>query len=208
VKPDRRDSSRQDLQHRSRSYPPGHPFDWQLVQSTSLLQDRWLSLRADTCKLPNGRTAAPYYVLEYPSWVNVVALTPDDQVVLVRQYRHGIRQTVVELPAGTVEPSDASPLAAMQRELVEETGYAGEVWRETGRLSPNTANHTNLTYCFVATGINQVAEPVLDDTEQLETVLMPLTEMIDVASRGGLLQALHMASLFLALQALGRLRVT
>ena len=137
-----------------------------------------------------------------------MALTPEDQVVLVRQYRHGIRQTVVELPAGTVEPSDASPLAAMQRELLEETGYAGETWRETGKLSPNTANHTNLTYCFVATGVSQIAEPVMDDTEQLETMLMPFTEIIDVASRGGLLQVLHTASLFLALQALGRLRVT
>lgn len=182
-----------------------HPFDWQLLQSTPLIRDRWLSLRADTCQLPNGRTVAPYYVLEYPSWVNVVALTKDEQVVLVRQYRHGIGRTVVELPAGTVEPADTSPLAAMQRELLEETGYAGEAWLETGKLSVNTANHTNLTSCFVATGVTRVAEPLTDETEQIETVLMPLTELLDVASRGGLVQALHTAALFLALQALGRL---
>jgi ADP-ribose pyrophosphatase len=130
-----------------------HPFDWKLLQSAYIIQDRWLSLRADTCQLPNGGTVVPYYVLEYPPWVNVVALTKDEHVVLVRQYRHGVQQTVVELPSGTVEQTDASPLAAMKRELLEETGYASEVWYELGKLSPNSANHTNLTYCFLATGV-------------------------------------------------------
>ncbi len=83
-----------------------HPFDWQLLKSEYLIQDQWLSLRADTCQLPNGRTIAPYYVLEYPPWVNIVALTREHQVVLVRQYRHGVQQTVLELPSGTVDPTD------------------------------------------------------------------------------------------------------
>lgn len=182
-----------------------HPFDWQLLQSVYVLQDRWLSLRADTCQLPNGRTVAPYYVLEYPSWVNVVALTEDHHVVLVRQYRHGVQQTVLELPSGTVEAADASPRAAMQRELLEETGYVSAHVVETGRLSPNSANHANMTYCFLATGVERVAEPMPEDTEQVETVLMPLADVIELASTGGLLQALHVGALFLALRALGKL---
>ena len=192
---------------RSVSFPM-HPFDWKLLQSAYIIQDRWLSLRADTCQLPNGRTVAPYYVLEYPPWVNVVALTKDEHVVLVRQYRHGVQQTVVELPSGTVEQTDASPLAAMKRELLEETGYAGEVWYETGKLSPNSANHTNLTYCFLAMGVTRIAEPLADDTEHIETVFMPLVEVVRVASNGGLLQALHIGALFFALHVLGRLHVT
>jgi hypothetical protein len=103
-----------------------HPFDWKLLKSEYLVQDRWRSLRADTCQLLNGRTIAPYYALEYPPWVNVVALTPDHDVVLVRQYRHGVQQAVLELPSGTVEPTDASPLTAVQRELLEETGYTSQ----------------------------------------------------------------------------------
>jgi hypothetical protein len=127
----------QDPHHRPKMRPPGHPFDWQLVQSTFLLQDRWLSLRADTCQLPNGHMVSPYYVLEYPSWVNVVALTQDDHIVLVRQYRHGIRQTVVELPAGTVEPSDASPqrwhALAILRQLL---GAVSRRVRRIGHFAP------------------------------------------------------------------------
>ena len=182
-----------------------HAFDWKLLHSEYVLQDRWLSLRADTCQLPNGRTITPYYVLEYPTWVNVVALTQDHHVVLVRQYRHGVQQTVLELPSGTVEAADPSPLAAVQRELLEETGYVGETVVETGRLSPNSANHTNFTYCFLATGVARVTDPVTDDTEQVETVLMPFTDVIQLARQGGLWQALHVGALFFALHALGRL---
>ncbi len=182
-----------------------HLFDWKLVKSEYVLQDQWVSLRADTCQLSNGQTVAPYYVLEYPAWVNVVALTPDHHVVLVRQYRHGIQQTVVELPCGTVKSTDISPLAAVQRELLEETGYAGAHVVETGRLSPNLATHANWTYCFLATGVKLVAAPMADDTEHVETVLMPFSAVVGLARHGGLLQALHVGSLFFALHALGKL---
>jgi len=103
--------------------------------------------------------------LEYPTWVNIVALTKDFHVVLVRQYRHGVQQTVLELPSGSVEQTDASLLVAAQRELFEETGYASDAFVETGRVSPNSANHANLTYCFLATAVERIGEPVADETE-------------------------------------------
>jgi ADP-ribose pyrophosphatase len=71
---------------------------------------------------------------------------------------------------------------------------------------PNSANHTNVTYCFLATGVERVAEPMAEDTERVETVLMPLTAVIELAKQGGLLQALHIGSLFFALHTLGELR--
>ena len=184
-----------------------HPFDWKVVKSEHVLQDQSLSLRADTCQVPNGHIVAPYYVLEFPPWVNVIALTPDNHVVLVRQYRHGIQRTEMELPCGTVEATDVSPLAAVQRELLEETGYAGTRVAETGRLSANAANHANWTYCFFATGVEQVAAPIADDTERVETALMPLAAVVELARRGGLVQALHVGSLFFALHALGQLEL-
>ena len=134
-----------------------------------------------------------------------MALTTDHQVVLVRQYRHGVQQTVLELPCGAVEATDASPLAAVQRELLEETGYAGAAVVETGRLSPNSATHANWTYCFLATGVERVAAPVAEETERVETVLMPLADVVRLASTGGLWQALHVGALFFALHALGKL---
>lgn len=126
-------------------------------------------------------------------------------VVLVLHYRHGIQQTVVELPSGAVEATDGSPLAAVWRELLEETGYAGAHVVETGRLSPNAANHANWAYCFLATGVERVAAPRADDTERVETVLMPLAEVVGLACKGGLSQALHVGTLFFALHALGKL---
>ena len=182
-----------------------HPLDWKLLHSEYVLHDRWLALRADTCQLPNGRTMVPYSVLEYPPWVNVVALTADQQVVLVRQYRHGVRQTLLELPSGAVDAADASPLAAAPRELLEETGYGAGAVVETGRLSPNPAPHTHLTYCCLATEVRWVAEPHPEETEPLETVLLPLAEVVRLGSTGGLLQALPVGALLFALQALGKL---
>jgi 8-oxo-dGTP pyrophosphatase MutT (NUDIX family) len=150
----------------------------------------------------------PYYVLEYPTWVNVVALTAHVEVVLVRLYRHGIRQTVVELPSGTVDLSDASVLEAARRELLEETGYGGGEFVETATLSPNTANHANRVHCFVATAVEHVCPPILDETERVETVLLPLDKVVELARNNGLLQALHVSSLFFALHTLGRLHIT
>jgi ADP-ribose pyrophosphatase len=182
-----------------------HHRDWHIVDSTYIVKDRWLSLRADVCRLPSGRTIAPYYVLEYPSWVNVVALTEDAQVVLVRQYRHGLQRTLIELPCGGVEVQDVSPLAAARRELLEETGYTSEHFTQIGVLSANPANHTNMTYCFLATSVRRIADPVLDDTEQIEVMLLPLEEVIERMHNGDLLQALHVSALFFALRVLGRL---
>ena len=144
-------------------------------------------------------------MLEYPTWINVVAITPQDEVVLVKVYRHGIRQTVLEIPSGGVEASDGSILDAARRELLEETGYGEGEFVETGRLSPNSANHTNTVHCFLATGVQHINEPALDETERLEIVTMPLWEVIKLARSNGLFQSLHLASLFFALDKLGKI---
>ncbi|MCP4403465.1 MAG: NUDIX hydrolase [bacterium] len=181
-----------------------HAFDWTVQESTELVKDAWISLRADTCRMPDGRLVSPYYVLDYPTWVNVVALTDDEEIILVRQYRHGIRRTVLELPCGGVDEQDASPLAAIQRELLEETGYTGETFVETGKISPNTATHSNTTHCFLATSVTQIQSPILDATEQLETVVLPLEGVFDLIRTGEFCQALHISALFLSLQKFGK----
>jgi ADP-ribose pyrophosphatase len=144
-------------------------------------------------------------VLEYPDWVNVVAITDAEDVVLVRQYRHGIGQVVLELPSGVVDKDDAGPLETARRELLEETGYASESFRLTGVLSANPATHSNLTHCYLATGCRKIAEPRLDEIEELEVEVVPLDRLGGLARHGALLQSLHVGAVFFALAELDRM---
>ncbi|MHC5824569.1 MAG: NUDIX hydrolase, partial [Nostoc sp.] len=102
---------------------------------------------------------------------------------------------------------DIFPVEAAKRELLEETGYTSNNFIETGILSPNPANHTNLTHCFLATDVEKIADLNLDDTEQIDVLLLPLEKIIEVIESGILLQALHISSLFFALKKLGKLQL-
>ena len=140
---------------------------WEVISSEYLHRAPWLTVRKDHLVLPNGNHIPSYYILEYPDWVNTIAVTSDGQFVFIRQYRHGLQQTSYELCAGVCEKEDASPLASAQRELLEETGYGNGSWQEYMQISPNPSTHTNITYCFLATGVEKISEQHLEDTESL-----------------------------------------
>ena len=97
---------------------------YEVLESKYLIQRPWLTARLDSAKLPDGRLVPEYYVLEYPDWINVIAITEDGQMIMERQYRHAIGKTAFELPCGVIEKGE-EPLAAAKRELQEETGYGG-----------------------------------------------------------------------------------
>jgi len=178
---------------------------WEIVRSRYIIDDQWLTLRVDDCLTSDGKTVSPYYVLEYPPWVNVVALTPDKDVVVIKQYRHGIRQIVLELPGGAVDKVDNSIVAAARRELEEETGYIAEEFTEVGTISANPVNHTNNIHCFLAFNAQIAAAQTLDSTEQIEVLQMPFDELVERASKGQLRHADHVTSLFYTLKALNRI---
>jgi ADP-ribose pyrophosphatase len=173
---------------------------WQIKHSRYLVDDQWLKLRADQCQMPSGKIIEPYYVLEYPDWINVFGITTHNEVILVRQYRHGIGRVVLELPSGTIEASDKNPMEAAKRELLEETGYTGNHFIQTGVVSPNPANHSNLTYCFLARDLEKVRTPRMDETEEVETVLVHFEKAVEMLHQGNFLQAMHVSSIYFALK--------
>ena len=133
--------------------------------------------------------------------MNVVAVTPDDRVVLVWQYRHGLGRVGVELPAGVVDAADPSPEVAARRELLEETGYGGGAWRPLGVASANPATHSNLTYSFLAVGVEPVAPPAPEATEDIRILTASAAEVARMIEAGEVVQALHQAPLLRYLSA-------
>lgn len=181
-------------------FPP-HSFDWTVLGSDYLVKKRWIKVRQDRCRMPDGRLVDPYYVLEYPDWVNVLALDKAGQIILTRLYRHGLGATVLELPSGSVDPSE-SPLETARRELLEETGYEFEQIIQTAVLSPNPGNHANRVYSFLATGGKKIADPVFDESEEIETVLVSMEEFKQLLADNQLVQAMHVSAAFYGLQRL------
>jgi 8-oxo-dGTP pyrophosphatase MutT (NUDIX family) len=145
--------------------------------------------------LPNGTIIEDYNVLEYPDWVNIVAITPEGMVVLVRQYRHGIRAVHYELPAGVREASDHGPEETARRELLEETGYGGGDWSPWMTLSANPGTHSNRSFTYLANGVVPVQEQRLEETEEIQVHLVSLEELRHILATGGIMQALHAAPL-------------
>ena len=170
------------------------PGAWRVLTSEYLARETWYTVRVDRVQLPSGAIIPKYWISEYPPWVNVVALTADDQVVLIRQYRHGIGAVHFELPAGTTDPGDPSLLTAAQRELAEETGYTGGRWSELMTLSANPALQNNLTYTFLAEGVTPGAATP-EESEDIRVHLVPLAEVEALIDNGGFVQALHTAPL-------------
>jgi 8-oxo-dGTP pyrophosphatase MutT (NUDIX family) len=180
------------------------PSGWTVESSNHVFKDRWISVRADSCRTPDGVEIAPFYVLEYADWVQVVALDDQDHVVLVEQYRHGLGIQSLELPTGGVEPEDANPVDAARRELAEETGFAADSWRHIATLAPNPANQNNWCHVVLALGARVSGLANDDPTERTRVVRVPVEEVVQLARSGAIVQALHVAALALALTEIGR----
>ncbi len=169
---------------------------WKVLTSEYVARKPWFTVRHESVQLPDGRVAPDYYVFEYPDWINVIAITRDGHFVLIDQYRHGLGQTDYEIPAGVAESSDASMLAAAQRELAEETGYGGGEWREIMVVAPNPSTQTNLTYCYLATGVERLGEQHLDPTEDIRVHLLTRDEVLELLRTNQIKQALMAAPLW------------
>ena len=167
---------------------------WKSLCSEYIIKRPWLTARRDKIELPDGRIIPEFYVLEYPEWVNVIAITTDGKFVMERQYRYAADSTNYEIPCGVMEQGE-TPLEAAMRELKEETGYGGGQWRELMCISANPTSMTNMTHCFVATGVEKVSDQHLDATEELEVHLLSQDEVQALLRNNEMIQSLMIAPL-------------
>lgn len=168
---------------------------WETLSSEYLIRRPWLTARKDKVQLPTGAIIDEYYVLEYPDWINVIAITPDDRFVFVRQYRYALGKTVNEICAGVCEEGE-SPLETARRELLEETGYGGGEWESWMTLSANPSTMTNITHCFIAKGVTCQTGQHLDKGEDIEIRLFTRKEVKDMLGNGEIWQSLMAAPLW------------
>ncbi len=168
---------------------------WKTLDTRYIIKRPWLTARVDRVQLPDGRINPEHYVLEYPDWVNVTAITAEGKFVFVRQYRHAFDGVFDELCAGVSEKGE-QPVEAARRELLEETGYAGGEWTLTMTIGQNPSTCNNLTYCFLAQGVEKVGSQHLDASEDIEVVLKSEREVYDMLVADEMKQALMAAPLW------------
>jgi 8-oxo-dGTP pyrophosphatase MutT (NUDIX family) len=171
------------------------PEPWPLIRSRRDKSYWVFSVRSDTARCPRTGQEHDFFVLESPDWINVIPLTPDNQVVMVRQYRHGTREITLEIPGGLTAPGD-SPEDAARRELLEETGYEGDQLVLLGSACPQPAILNNRSVTFLAKDVQLVRVPDLDDTEDIELVLVPLSEIPDLISKGAINNAMVLLAFY------------
>ena len=168
---------------------------WKLVDSRIEKQFPIFDLRVDRAQSPRTAREHDFFILESADWVNVIPLTPAKEVVLIRQYRHGLREITLEIPGGILEPGD-SPAAAACRELSEETGYAGGTWTALDYVYPNPAFLNNRCYTFLAENVVLKRGQEQDDKEDIEIMLKPLEQIPDLIKEGIIRHSLIVAAFY------------
>ena len=150
---------------------------WKKVSSQPAGDFRIFKIRSDTCVNPRTGKEHDFYVLDSVNWVNVIAVTPDQQLVMVQQYRHGSGTVELEIPGGMMDPHETDPVATAVRELREETGYAGELARLLGKIQSNPAILSNQTFTVLIENCRLQHGVEFDSGEDLNTLLVPATEI-------------------------------
>jgi ADP-ribose diphosphatase len=172
------------------------PKPWTRLASEALQDCRVFSVHRVRARSPRTGGEHDFYTIDASDWVNIVALTPDDCVVMVRQYRHGADRVTLETPGGMVDPGE-TPAQAAARELLEETGYAADEVVPLGGVNPNPALFSNRLHGFLARGARKVREVRNESTEETHVELVPLARMREEVRAGRVEHALVIAVAYL-----------
>lgn len=174
---------------------------WRVTASSYVVDTHFLRLRKDRIELPDGTVIDDYYVRESRGFVVIFALAEDGRVVLVRQYKHGIAQVLLELPAGAIDPGE-QPLQTAMRELEEETGYTAPSLELVRSFVVDPTNSDTIAHLFLARDARKTAEQNLDVTENIEVQLVSLEELRNFVRDGTIDSVAHVASICLVLDLL------
>ena len=169
---------------------------WPKVSTKSLGDFRIFTLRSDLKTSPRTGKDHDFFVIDCVNWVNVIAVTPDDQLVMVEQFRHGSETVELEIPGGIMDPTDASPVATGVRELREETGYEGSDAREIGTVYSNPAIMSNYTFTVMVENCQLKHGVEFDSGEDIVTRLVPVSEVPKLVAQGTIRHSLVVVALY------------
>ncbi|HSG16845.1 MAG TPA: NUDIX hydrolase [Anaerolineae bacterium] len=169
---------------------------WPLTNSQELGDYRVFRLRQDRRESPRTGRDHTFFVLDTGDWINVVPVTPDNKIVLIRQFRHGVEEVTLEIPGGMVDESDESPMVSARRELLEETGYAADELIHIGTVTPNPAILNNRCHTFLARNARLVSVPHMDGSEDIQTDLVDAGEIPGLIMSGQINHALVIAAFY------------
>jgi ADP-ribose pyrophosphatase len=163
---------------------------WERLSAQIVYECRIFSLRRQRSRFSRDQAEHDFHVIESPDWVNIVPLTAAREVVMVRQFRHGVADYTLEVPGGMIDTPDEAPILAARREMMEETGYDSDRVEPLGAIHPNPAIQSNRCHSFVAYDVRRVREPQFDSTEETEVVLVPLAKIPALIRSGEITHAL------------------
>lgn len=156
---------------------------WKILDSKPAFDNKWFRVIQDKVELPNGRVIDDYFYWSFGDIVNIIALTKEDEILLVKQYKHGAKKIVVEVPAGFVD-AENTPLQAAQKELRQETGYISDNWQELGILTDNPTKTDGREHVFVALDVVYQGPQQLDENEEIEVMKIPFKDLFDLINQG------------------------
>lgn len=163
---------------------PSRPGTWKVLSDAIEFETPHIRARRQRCETARGAIVDPYHVFDVPNWTCVLAITPDMQVVLVRNYRHGAQQMMVELPGGIIDATDADTRSAAARELREETGHSVETMHALPPIHPYPGRFRQRAYPFLGLGAVKTAEQALEDDEDIEVFTVPLARAFEMFADG------------------------